>query len=136
MFTLVGFLAVFFQVDGDEDELEVGEEGGVEPVVAGGGLAVVLHAVEDAFHDVAPLVRPPVVVPWVRAVPLGGTTGVRPNDSASRRVESPSWARPPGSQAPMDAPSAAIERRPWAASHSLPGLKWISTSVDSLSDTT
>ena len=71
MFTLVGFLAVFFQVDGDEDELEVGEEGGVEPVVAGGGLAVVLHAVEDAFHDVAPLVRPPVVVPWVRAVPLG-----------------------------------------------------------------
>lgn len=48
MFTLVGFLAVFFQVDGDEDELEVGEEGLVEPVVAGGGLAVVLHAVENA----------------------------------------------------------------------------------------
>ena len=41
-------LAVFFQVDGDEDELEVGEEGLVEPVVAGGGLAVVLHAVESA----------------------------------------------------------------------------------------
>lgn len=38
MFTLVGFLAVFFQVDGDENELEVGEEGLVEPVVAGGGL--------------------------------------------------------------------------------------------------
>ena len=41
-------MAVFFQVDGDEDELEVGEEGLVEPVVAGGGLAVVLHAVENA----------------------------------------------------------------------------------------
>ena len=27
-----------FQVDGDENELEVGEEGLVEPVVAGGGL--------------------------------------------------------------------------------------------------
>jgi len=45
---------VFFQVDGDEDELEVGEEGLVEPVVAGGGLAVVLHAVEDAFDHVPP----------------------------------------------------------------------------------
>ena len=41
-----------------------------------------------------------------------------------------------GSLAPMNAPSAAMERRPWAASRSLPGLKWISTSVDSLSDTT
>ena len=40
------------------------------------------------------------------------------------------------SLAPMNAPSAAMERRPRAASHSLPGLKWISTSVDSLSDTT
>lgn len=48
MFALVGFLAVFFQVDGDEDELEVGEGSLVEPVVAGGGLAVVLHAVENA----------------------------------------------------------------------------------------
>ena len=57
-------------MDGDEGELEVGEEGGVEPVVAGGGLAAVLHAVEDAFHDVPPLVRLPVMVPWVRAVPL------------------------------------------------------------------
>ena len=54
MFALVGFLAVFFQVDGDEDELEVGEEGLVEPVVAGGGPAVVLHAVEDAFDHVPP----------------------------------------------------------------------------------
>ena len=60
-----------FQVDGDEDGPGVGEEGLVEPVVAGGGLAVVLHAVEDAFHDVPSLVRLPVVVPWVRAVPLG-----------------------------------------------------------------
>ena len=57
MFALVGFLAVFFQVDGDEDELEVGEEGLVEPVVAGGGPAVVLPAVEDAFDHVPPLVR-------------------------------------------------------------------------------
>ena len=45
---------MFFQVDGDEDELKVGEEGLVEPVVAGGGLAVVLHAVEDAFDPVPP----------------------------------------------------------------------------------
>lgn len=39
--------------------------------MAGGGLAVVLHAVEDPFDHVPPLVRLPVVVPWVRAVPLG-----------------------------------------------------------------
>lgn len=36
----------------------------------------------------------------------------------------------------MNAPSAAIERRPWVASCSSPGLRWISTSVLSLSDTT
>ena len=54
MFTLVGFLAVFFQVDGDGDEPEVGEEGPVEPVVAGGGPAAALHAVEDAFGHVPP----------------------------------------------------------------------------------
>lgn len=48
------FGCVFFQVDGDEDELEVGEEGLVEPVVAGDGPAVVLHAVEDAFDHVPP----------------------------------------------------------------------------------
>lgn len=77
-------------MDGDEGELEVGEEGGVEPVVAGGGLAVVLHAAEDAFHDVPPLVRLPVIVPWVARFLLGGATGVGPNDSASKRVESPS----------------------------------------------
>ena len=70
MFTLVFFAGVF-ELYGDEDELEVGEEGGVEPVVAGGGLAVVLHAVEDAFDHVPSLVRLPVVAPWVRAVPLG-----------------------------------------------------------------
>ena len=43
-----------FQVDGDEDEPEVGEGGLVEPVVAGGGFAVVLHAVEDVFDHVPP----------------------------------------------------------------------------------
>ena len=41
-------------MDGDEDGLEVGGEGLVELVVAGGGLAVVLHAVEDAFDHVPP----------------------------------------------------------------------------------
>ena len=46
-------------------------EGLVEPVVAGGGLAVVLHAVEDAFDHVPPLVRLLVVVPRGRTVPLG-----------------------------------------------------------------
>ena len=66
----MGFGCVF-QVDGDGDELEFGEEGLVEPVVAGGGLAVVLHAVEDAFDHVPPLVRLPVVIPWGRTVPLG-----------------------------------------------------------------
>ena len=71
MFTLVGFLAVFFQVGGDEDEPEVGEEGLVEPVVAGGGLAVALRAVEDAFDHVTPLVRLSVAIPWGRTVPLG-----------------------------------------------------------------
>ena len=60
-----------FQVDGDEDGPGVGEEGLVEPVVAGGGLAGVLHAVEDAFDHVPPLVRLPVAIPWGRTVPLG-----------------------------------------------------------------
>ena len=58
-------------MDGDEDGLEVGGEGLVELVVAGGGLAVVLHAVEDAFDHVPSLVRLPVVIPWGRTVPLG-----------------------------------------------------------------
>ena len=52
-------------MDGDEDGLEVGGEGLVELVVAGGGLAVVLHAVEDAFdHPAHPQqgVDEPVVV--------------------------------------------------------------------------
>ena len=60
-----------FQVDDDEDEPGVGAKGLVEPVVAGGGLAVVLHAVEDAFDHVLPLVRLPVAIPWGRTVPLG-----------------------------------------------------------------
>lgn len=60
-----------FQVDDDEDEPGVGAEGLVEPVVAGGGLAVVLHAVEDAFDHVPPRARLPVAIPWGRTVPLG-----------------------------------------------------------------
>ena len=39
--------------------------------VAGGGLAVALHAVEDAFDHVPPLVRIPVAIPWGRTVPPG-----------------------------------------------------------------
>ena len=39
--------------------------------MAGGGLAVVLHAVEDPFDHVPPLVRLPVAIPWGRTVPLG-----------------------------------------------------------------
>lgn len=123
-------------MDGDEGELEVGEEGGVEPVVAGGGLAAVLHVVEDAFHDVPPLVRLPVMVPWVRAVPLG---------RHDRRQ-----AERPGQQAggiplvnAVHEQLRAHERHgrghgaaPVAASCPSPGLKWISTSVDSPSDTT
>ena len=77
MFALVGFLAVFFQVDGDEDELEVGEEGLVEPVVAGGGPAVVLHAVEDAFDHVPPLVRhAPLMRPCSRPGSYQRSSGV------------------------------------------------------------
>ena len=38
--------------------------------------------------------------------------------------------------APTNAPSAAIERHPWAASCSSPGLKWILTSMLPLPDTT
>ena len=60
-----------FQVDDDEDEPGVGAEGLVEPVVPGGGLAVVLHAVEDAFDHVPPRARLPVAIPWGRTVPLG-----------------------------------------------------------------
>jgi len=48
----LGFWLCFFQVGGDEDEPEVGEEGLVEPVVAGGGLAVALRAVEDGLATV------------------------------------------------------------------------------------
>ena len=47
------------RVDGDEDEPGIGEEGLVEPVVAGGGLAAVLHAVEDAFDHVSAPCTPP-----------------------------------------------------------------------------
>ena len=47
-------LLVFFELDGDGDEPEVGEEGPVDPVVAGGGPAAALHAVEDAFGHVPP----------------------------------------------------------------------------------
>ena len=57
MFTLIGFWLCFSGRCVDEDEPEVDEEGLVEPVVAGGGLAVALHAVEDAFDHVPPLVR-------------------------------------------------------------------------------
>ena len=55
MFTLVGFLAVFFfRWMAMRMSWRLGEEGLVEPVVAGGGPAVVLHAVEDAFGHVPP----------------------------------------------------------------------------------
>ena len=39
--------------------------------MAGGGLAVVLHAVEDAFDHVPTLARLPVAIPWGRTVLLG-----------------------------------------------------------------
>ena len=64
------------------------------------------------------------------------TKYTRPNDSAGSRLESLSYARPMSRCAPTDAPGAAIERRPWAASCSSPGLTWILTSVLPLSDTT
>ena len=49
MFALVGFLAVFFQVDGDEDELEVGGGSLVEPVVAAEDFAEYQQEVEGMF---------------------------------------------------------------------------------------
>ena len=98
-------------MDGDEDEHEVGEEGPVEPVVAGGGLAVLLHAVEDALDDVPALVRLPVVLPWDRAVAFGR------------------YDRPQTERLREQSGRVALVR----AAH---GLKWISTSVPALSDTT
>ena len=88
MFALVGFLAVFFQVDGDEDELEVGEESLVEPVVAGGGPTVVLHAVEDAFDHVPPLVRhAPLKRPCSRPGSYQRSSGVPiPGDNTPPRI--------------------------------------------------
>ena len=107
MFALVGFLAVFFQVDGDEDELEVGEGSLVEPVVAGGGPTVVLHAVEDAFDHVPPLVRhAPLKRPCSRPGPYQRSSGVPiPGDNTppdhrrqDERVipEPATWPRPSG----------------------------------------
>ncbi len=88
MFALVGFLAVFFQVDGDEDELEVGEGSLVEPVVAGGGPTVVLHAVEDAFDHVPPLVRhAPLKRPCSRPGSYQRSSGVPiPGDNTPPRI--------------------------------------------------
>ena len=114
MFALVGFAGVF-ELDGDEDELEVGEEGLVEPVVAGGGLAVVLHAVEDAFDHVPSLVRLPVVVPWGRAVPLGRHDRRQAERLGQQAGGPPSCARSMSRCAPMNAPGAAMERLPWRA---------------------
>ena len=88
MFALVGFLAVFFQVDGDEDELEVGEGSLVEPVVAGGGPTVVLHAVEDAFDHVPSLVRhAPLKRPCSRPGSYQRSSGVPiPGDNTPPRI--------------------------------------------------
>lgn len=52
--------------------------------MAGGGLAVVLHAVEDPFDHVPPLVRLPVAIPWGRTIPLGRRAR-RPSSDGSRR---------------------------------------------------
>jgi len=89
VFALVGFLAVFFQVDGDEDELEVGEGSLVEPVVAGGGPTVVLHAVEDAFDHVPPLVRhAPLKRPCSRPGSYQRSSGVPiPGDNTPRIID-------------------------------------------------
>lgn len=60
---------------------------------------------------------------------LSGTTGAGPNDSAGRRVESPSYARSMSGR-------AAIERRRGPRRARRPGLTWIPTSMPSPSDAT
>lgn len=60
--------------------------------------------------------------------PLGGAAG--------GRVGSPSCARSMDGCAPMNAPGAAIGRRPWAASCPAPKLGWVSTTVLPPSDAT
>ena len=96
--------------------------------MAGGGLAVVLHVVEDAFDHVPPLVRLPVAIPWGRTVPLG-RRGRRPGGIPLVRAFMDGCA-------PMNAPGAAIGRRPWAASCPAPKLGWVSTTVLPPSDAT
>ena len=79
-------------MDGDEDGLEVGGEGLVELVVAGGGLAVVLHAVEDAFHRAVPgpAVEPPAdgdpLAVALRQVPPQDSRAAHPRQGVDERV--------------------------------------------------
>lgn len=61
--------------------------------MAGGGLAVVLHAVEDPFDHVPPLVRLPVAIPWGRTIPLG-RRGRRPGGDPLRARGPWTGARP------------------------------------------
>ena len=61
--------------------------------MAGGGLAVVLHAVEDPFDHVRPLVRLPVAIPWGRTIPLG-RRGRRPGGDHLRARGPWTGARP------------------------------------------
>ena len=74
-------------MEGDEGELDCGEEGGVELVVAGCDFAVVLEVSEEAFDLVASL----VVVPGVVRLRLGVRPVLRsPRAWAASRTLAPS----------------------------------------------
>ena len=98
----------FFQVGGGEDEPEVGEEGLVGPVWRVAALRWCFMRLKTRSTMFRPLCASLSQSHGAVRFLLGGTPGVRPNDSAGGRVGSPSCARSMGGRAPMNAPGAAI----------------------------
>ena len=101
-------LAVFFQVGGDEDQPEVGEEGLVGPVWRVAALRWCFMRLKTRSTMFRPLCASLSQSHGAVRFLLGGTPGVRPNDSAGGRGGAPSCARSMGGRAPMNAPGAAI----------------------------
>ena len=81
-----------------------------------------LHAVEDAFDHVPPLVRLPVVIPWGRTVLLGRHDRRQAGRLRQQAGRIPLARASMGRCAPVNASGAAMERRPWAASCPSPGV--------------
>lgn len=107
VYARLGFGCVF-QVDGDEDEPEVGKEGLVDPVWRVAALRWCFMRLKTRSTMFRPLCASLSQSHGAVRFLLGGTTGVRPNDSAGGQVGSPSCARSMGGRAPMNAPDAAI----------------------------